>query len=81
MQIHVKLFARARDLAGTGSLTMNVPDTCTVREARQLLLIEAPGLAQIMPSLLVALDGSYASDNFPLKDGCELACFPAVSGG
>jgi molybdopterin converting factor subunit 1 len=81
MQIHVKLFARARDLAGTGSMTMNVPEKCTVQEARQLLLAELPELAQIMPSLLMAVDGNYASEHFTLKDGCELACFPAVSGG
>lgn len=81
MQIYVKLFARARDLAGTGSLTLNAPDTCTVSVARQLLLAEAPGLSPIMPSLLIAVDGNYASENFPLNDGCELACFPTVSGG
>lgn len=81
MQIHVKLFARARDLAGSGSLTINTPDPCTVSEVRQLLLAEAPGLSPIMPSLLMAVDGHYASEHFPLKDGCELACFPPVSGG
>ena len=81
MQIHVKLFARARDLAGIGSLTLNAPDVCTVGEARQLLLAEAPGLAPILPGLLMAVDGNYASEHVSLKEGCELACFPTVSGG
>ncbi len=81
MQIHVRLFARARDLAGTDSLEMTLPDGCSVGEAKKLILSQTPELAKLMPQLLIAVDGHYASDQTPLKDGCELACFPAVSGG
>ena len=32
-------------------------------------------------SLLLAIDGEYATDDTPLTNGCELAAFPPVSGG
>lgn len=81
MQIHVKLFARARDLAGTSSLELIAPEGCSVSDAKTLLLDQVPQLISLMPHLLIAVDGDYAGDKTILKEGCELACFPPVSGG
>ncbi len=81
MQIHVKFFAGARDLAGTSSLELQTTDLCSVRDAKSLLLKRIPQLASLMPRLLIAVNGSYAADSTSLEDGCELACFPPVSGG
>lgn len=81
MQIIVKLFARAKDLAGTGTLVLEVPDTGTVGHARAALAHQCPALVPLMPVLFIALDGNYASDNTQLTDASELACFPPVSGG
>jgi len=81
MQITVKLFARAKDLAGTDSLVLDLPASSLVRTAKTQLAERFPELQKIMPSLLIAIDGSYATDQTPLKESCELACFPPVSGG
>ena len=81
MQITVKLFARAKDLAGTGMLPLSVPEPCTVGQAKAALVSLYPNLRIVMPILLVAVDGDYAADATPLTESCELACFPPVSGG
>lgn len=81
MHINVKLFARAKDMAGTGSLVLTVPETCTVGQAKAALATHCPELQKLMPTLLVAVDGDYATDATPLTESCELACFPPVSGG
>ena len=81
MRIHIKFFARARDLAGTSDFDLVTPNPCAVSDAKLLLLDHFPQLASVMPFLLIAVDGDYASDQTPLRDGCELACFPPVSGG
>ncbi len=81
MEITVKLFARAKDLAGTGSLTLTVPETCTVGQAKAALATYCPQLQKLMPIMLTAVDGNYATDATPLTAACELACFPPVSGG
>jgi sulfur-carrier protein len=81
MHITVKLFARAKDLAGTGSLVLAVPELSTVGQARAALAARYPELHQLMPILLLAVDGNYATDATPLTESSELACFPPVSGG
>ena len=81
MQIAVKFFARAKDLAGTGDLSLSVPETCTVGQAKEALVSTYPTLRSVMPTLLVAVNGEYAADATPLTEACELACFPPVSGG
>lgn len=81
MRITVRLFARARDLAGTERLEMDLPDGARVRDARVRLLAEVPALGPLLKSLLMAINGEYATDESPLRDSCELAAFPPVSGG
>lgn len=81
MQISVKFFARAKDLAGTGGVSLNLPDGCTVEQAKAALVSLYPDLQSVMSTLLVAVDGEYAADATPLTKDCELACFPPVSGG
>ena len=81
MQINVKLFARAKDLAGTGALVLDVPDNCDVRTAKAALVQRCPELRTLIPILLIAVDGNYATDSTVLKESCEFAGFPPVSGG
>jgi molybdopterin converting factor subunit 1 len=81
MRINVRLFARARDLAGTDRLELILPDAARVRDARASLLQQVAALEPIIKSLLLAIDGEYATDDTPLTNGCELAAFPPVSGG
>ena len=81
MQIAVMFFARAKDLAGTGELSLILPEGCTVGQAKAALVSLYPNLRVVMPTLLVAVDGNYAADATPLTEACELACFPPVSGG
>ncbi len=81
MQIAVKFFARAKDLAGTGELNLSLPDACTIGQAKAVIIELCPDLAPLMPVLLIAVDGNYATDATALTESCELACFPPVSGG
>ena len=81
MKIHVKLFARARELAGSGQLQLEFPEHACVRDAKVRLSHDFPALQPLMKSLLIAINGDYAADSMPLVDGCELAAFPPVSGG
>ena len=81
MQISVKLFARAKDLAGTDTLHLDLPDTARVADLKHTLAERCPNLIPLLPSLLVALNNNYAQDTTPLSASAEIACFPPVSGG
>lgn len=81
MTINVRLFARARDLAGQPAVEIDLPAGSTVAQLREALAARIPALRPILPQLLVAQDNEYATDETPLSSGAELACFPPVSGG
>ena len=81
MKLDVQLFARARDLAGADRVVLDLPEPSCVAELRTRLGENYPQLIPMLPSLLIAVDANYAGDETPLPVGCEVACFPPVSGG
>ena len=68
-------------MAGSGSLTLELPEGSSVHSAKTALLERCPALLSLMPVMLIAVDGHYASDENILPSSCEIACFPPVSGG
>ncbi len=81
MKVTVQLFARARDLAGSGRIELDLPGTASVGELKRTLAERFPRVAPLVPSLLVAVGTDYADDRTILKPDDEVACFPPVSGG
>ena len=81
MEITLRLFARARDLAGRDSANLTLSDGATVASLRSLLLEQYPALAPVASQLLVAINARYATDDALIPAGAEVAVFPPVSGG
>ena len=81
MQLTVRLYARARDLAGSETVSVELSDNASVADLRSALESQHPGLSQIAPHLLVAVGTDYADDARPLDTAEEVSCFPPVSGG
>jgi molybdopterin converting factor small subunit len=79
--VAVRLFARARDLAGSGRVELLVGPEPTVGTVRSALLMQCPQLAPLGPHLLAAVNSAYAEDCDRLPAGAEVAFFPPVSGG
>lgn len=81
MKVHVKLFARARDAAGSDQVTVELPEAAHISDLRTALATSYPKLAMLVPSLLVAVGTQYADERAVLDSRSEIACFPPVSGG
>lgn len=80
MTVHVLYFAAARDAAGTAEETLReVPPT--VADLRHALARAHPPLARVLARCRIAVDEEFADDATPLRDGCEVAVVPPVSGG
>ena len=79
--LKILLFARARDLAGTGIGEVELFPEATVADLKQALIQQYPQLRPLLPTLLVSLDNNYATDATPIGQSREIACFPPVSGG
>jgi molybdopterin converting factor subunit 1 len=81
MQISVRLFARARDIAGADALTVEVPPGATVADLKKQLAVQCPALAALLERSALAVNDEFAGDAFPLPPAAEIALLPPVSGG
>jgi MoaE-MoaD fusion protein len=76
VEVTVRLFAILRERAGSGSVTLSLPDGARVRDALDSLADLAEGVPLVM-----AVNREYASEDQVLDAGDELALIPPVSGG
>ena len=81
MRVTIRLFARLRELAGTGELAREVPADATVNGVWQSLVQDFPAMAPYEPSLSCAVNAEYARFKTAVADGDEIAFLPPVSGG
>jgi molybdopterin synthase sulfur carrier subunit len=81
MQITVRLFARLRDIAGTGELVRDVPPDATVRTVWDRLAREFSPLDAYTTSISAAVNAEYARLDARVSEGDEVAFLPPVSGG
>ena len=81
MRVTVRLFARLRDLAGSGELVRDVPAPATVESVWRSLVADLPELHQYERTMSVAVNADYSNMSAQVSDGDEVAFLPPVSGG
>ena len=81
MRVTVRLFARLRDLAGSGELVRDVEAPATVQTVWRSLTAEMPALVKFEATMSVAVNAEYARMAAAVHDGDEVAFLPPVSGG
>jgi molybdopterin converting factor subunit 1 len=81
MTFEVRLFARAKDLAGADSVRVELPPGATVADLRRRLAAEHPGLAGLLGRCAIAVNDEFADDSLTLPSAAEVAVLPPVSGG
>ena len=81
MRVTVRLFARLRDLAGSGELARDVSSPATVGSVWSELVHEMPALRDYERTMSVAVNADYARMTASVQDGDEVAFLPPVSGG
>ena len=78
MSVTVLYFASLRDAAGLASEQLPLPESLPALYDELRL---RHGFALPAQRLRVAVDGAFAAWDAPLRDGCEIAFIPPVSGG
>ena len=81
MRVTVRLFARLRDLAGSGELVRDVATPATVETVWRSLVDEMPDLGVYERTMSVAVNADYSKMSAKVHDGDEVAFLPPVSGG
>jgi molybdopterin converting factor subunit 1 len=81
MTFDVRLFARAKDLAGAEAVRLELPAGATVAELRRRLAAEVPALSGLLGRCAIAVNDEFADDMLILPAHAEVAVLPPVSGG
>jgi molybdopterin converting factor small subunit len=81
MRFTVRLFARARDLAGADVIAVELAEGSTVRDLRGAVARACPALAGLLERSAIALAHDFAGDERVVLAGVEIALLPPVSGG
>ncbi len=81
MKARVRLFALARQLAGSDSVEVDLPGGATVLDLRNAIQDQFPELAHVIRHAAFAVNTEYAQDETTVPEDAEIACIPPVSGG
>lgn len=81
MIVHVRLFARARDLAGSDVLRVEMSEGATIADLRRRLAADYPPLSSLLARSALAVENEFATDSQVLSADAEIALLPPVSGG
>ena len=81
MNVTLRLFAAAKQIAGSDLVTLDVPGPGTIADVRQSLLDRFPQLQPLADHLRFSINAEYARDQDSVVESDEIACIPPVSGG
>jgi molybdopterin converting factor subunit 1 len=81
MKVHVRLFARAKDLVGADTVSLELPHGACVNDLRRCLTVGHPALAALLERSAIAVDNEFAGNEVVLSPRAEIALLPPVSGG
>ena len=81
MRVTVRLFARLRDLGGSGELVRGGDGPGTGNTGWKTLVAEMPALGEYERTMSVAVNADYSRMTASVSDGDEVAFLPPVSGG
>jgi len=81
MKVTVRLFAGAKEAAGTEQIGVDLPPGATIARLREQLANDCPTLAPLLRHVIFAMDAEYANNETVIQADAEIACIPPVSGG
>jgi molybdopterin converting factor subunit 1 len=79
--VQIRLFARARDLAGTDTIEIELPRGATVGDLRRELGQRYSRLAPLLARSALAVNDELTDDALVLPANADVALLPPVSGG
>jgi molybdopterin converting factor small subunit len=81
MNVRVRLFAAAKELAQTDTLVVDMPEGATLSQLRAAVIAKIPALELIASHSLWAIGSEYVTDDVNLDERYDVALIPPVSGG
>lgn len=80
-EIHVRLFAQARELCGAPAVRIPAAEAPDAARLRAALIRCYPVLESLVPRSAVAVNLEYVDDARAIRSGDDVALIPPVAGG
>jgi len=80
MKLKLVAYGIAKDIVSGRETGIEIPQSATISELKQILLDKYPAFAKLK-SLSLAVGEEYREDSYPLEEGMEVIIIPPVSGG
>lgn len=80
MTINILTFGIARDIIGSSTFSIALPEGATVADLKQYLLQQYPRFINLA-SLMIAVNAEYGVETTVLSEKDEIALIPPVAGG
>jgi molybdopterin synthase catalytic subunit len=81
MKVRVKLFAVAKELAGSDAISVEIPAAATIADVQRAVAAAYPSLHRILSHAMWAVDAKYADTSTNISEHSDVALIPPVSGG
>ena len=81
MKVNVRFFARAKDIVGAETVTVELEPNATIADLRSVLAEKYDSMKPMAHSLLFAIGTDYVQNDAVVQPDDEVVCFPPVSGG
>jgi len=81
MRVKVLFFGMLKDLAGTSTDSLELPEGATLADLLDHYETRLPKLKDFLPSIALSINREYAASTEQLHAGDEVALLPPVSGG
>jgi MoaD family protein len=81
MKVNVQFYSYFKNLTGTPSMELDLPQKSTIGDLAAQLQTRFPRLKEMQRSTLIAVGLEYQDTTFVLTEGDEVALFPPVQGG
>jgi molybdopterin converting factor small subunit len=81
MMVRIRLFAVAKELTGSDTVTVDVAPAARLADVRQAVEEEFPALRAVLRHAVWAVDTAYADDTTAVSEHSDIALIPPVSGG
>jgi molybdopterin converting factor small subunit len=81
MKVRVQFYSRLRDLAGSSTMELEVPERGSAGDLLEIIYAKTPELREWDKSILVASGVEFVERDYVLKAGDEISVMPPVQGG
>ncbi len=81
MRSTVQFFSQLKEIAGTGELVLDLPESATVADLLRQLYQRFPGLEKWDRNILVGAGLDFVSRDHVLQPNDQIAIMPPVQGG